>query len=117
MTEIMCYILEVGEESTSGLALDVLANKSESYREEVVRVRDMIYNEGRDRGIYLGKQEGISIGEQRGISIGEQRGRSESKAEIASRMRENNMPDGLIAQITGLTLDQIRDLRRSSRSG
>jgi len=66
---------------------------------------------GEQRGIQLGKQEGIQIGEQRGIQLGEQRGIQQAAQSIARNLLATDMDPAQIAAVTGLTLEQIRQLQ------
>jgi predicted transposase/invertase (TIGR01784 family) len=63
---------------------------------------------GKQEGIELGKQEGIELGKQEGIELGKQ----EEKLEIVRNMLSQGLDSALIAQITGLSLEQIEGLRQ-----
>jgi predicted transposase/invertase (TIGR01784 family) len=58
---------------------------------------------GEARGITIGKQEGITIGKQEGITIGE----LNTKHSIAHTMYNLGFPMEVIAQATGLTIEEI----------
>ena len=56
-----------------------------------------------------GEIRGIAIGEERGIAIGEERGREEGLRETVQEMKKENFPDEVIARITKLTMEKIRE--------
>ena len=49
-------------------------------------------------------------GLEKGLKKGREEGREEEKYEIARKMRREGMSVELIAGITGLTVEEIRDL-------
>ncbi len=51
-------------------------------------------------------------GRREGEQIGEVRGRREEKIEIARNALQNKMPADLVAQITGLTLEEVEHLQK-----
>ncbi len=55
---------------------------------------------------YEAEQRGIAIGEERGIVIGEQR----ANIAMALRLRQAGMDDSYIRFVTGLSLEEIRNL-------
>ncbi|MBD3767554.1 MAG: Rpn family recombination-promoting nuclease/putative transposase [Gammaproteobacteria bacterium] len=71
--------------------------------------------EGKKEGIEIGKQEGIEqgieIGKQEGIERGIEIGKHAEKLEIARNMLNKGLEVALIAQLTGLTPDDIKALR------
>ncbi len=60
-------------------------------------------------GLGAAKEEGIQIGEQRGMQIGE-RLRAEL---IAKNMLKQNMSMSTIAELTGLSIDEIKQLKNN----
>ncbi|MEI0491487.1 ATPase, partial [Brachyspira intermedia] len=53
-----------------------------------------------------GKKEGIEIGIQQGI----EKGYKESQINIAKEMKKENMNIDVISRITGLSIEEIKDL-------
>jgi predicted transposase/invertase (TIGR01784 family) len=53
----------------------------------------------------------IAEGEQRGEARGEARGEQVRSAQIAQRMLSKNMPLSEIAELTGLTIEQLKGLQ------
>jgi predicted transposase/invertase (TIGR01784 family) len=66
-------------------------------------IAEQLRMEGMEKGIEKGRQEGIEEGLEKGI---------EKKAiEIARNLLVANTDIGLIAQVTGLSIEQIEALR------
>ena len=60
---------------------------------------------------YEAEQRGIAIGEERGIVIGEQR----ANITMALRLRQAGMDDSYIHFVTGLSLEEIQNLKHIKR--
>jgi predicted transposase/invertase (TIGR01784 family) len=58
------------------------------------------------------QREGWQKGEQEGRQKGEQEGRQEEKVEIALNMLRKNLDLATIAEVTGLTIEQLQSLSR-----
>ena len=58
----------------------------------------------------VGKKEGIEIGIQQGIEKGIEKGYKESQINIAKEMKKENMNIDVISRITGLSIEEIKDL-------
>ncbi len=67
---------------------------------------------GLAEGLEKGLTEGLEKGLTEGLAAGVNKGRSEGKVEIAVEMLKDGEPDGKIRKYTGLTDDEIEDLRR-----
>ncbi|MGM9760553.1 MAG: hypothetical protein ACI30I_10670, partial [Parabacteroides sp.] len=90
---------------------------------------DSLHTE-REEGIKIGEERGLKIGEERGLKIGEEKGRKEGKAEglaegraegktegkiegkieIATAMKRRGMDLATIAEISGLSLEEVEAL-------
>jgi predicted transposase/invertase (TIGR01784 family) len=57
-----------------------------------------------------GKQEGVQIGIQKGRQEGWQEGRYEEKRAMAKRMKSKGMPLSEVAEITGLSEEEVQKL-------
>ena len=76
------------------------------------------YKEGLDKGIAEGRAKGIAEGRAKGIAEGKAEGRAEGRAEgerekqlqIAGNLKQMGLPIETIAQATGLTPDDIKNL-------
>jgi predicted transposase/invertase (TIGR01784 family) len=60
------------------------------------------------------QREGWQKGEQEGRQKGEQEGRQEEKVEIALNMLRKDLDLATIAEVTGLTIEQLQSLSRQS---
>jgi len=54
--------------------------------------------------------EGVKVGEERGIRIGHEKGRKEREIEVAKNLLKAGVSIDIIAQTTGLTSDEIKNL-------
>ena len=81
--------------------------RGETRGEAIGEARGIIMGEARGeaRGIIMGEARGITLGEARGITLGEARG----KLAIAHAMKLRKMPIDIIAELTGLTVDEIEN--------
>ena len=92
----------------------------ERYDESVKIYRDNLATEqwalemGEKKGRQIGLEEGIQIGQKRGIQIGQKRGiqigREEGMLDAARGMKTKGYPLEDIAQITGLSMEEIQKL-------
>jgi predicted transposase/invertase (TIGR01784 family) len=57
------------------------------------------------------REEGLSQGREEGIGVGLSRGREVEREEIARNALEEGVSDETIQKITGLSLDEIRQLK------
>ena len=64
------------------------------------------YEEERDEGIGIGVEKGIGIGMERG----REEGREEERREIAKALKNNGASLGLIANVSGLSEEEIQNL-------
>ncbi len=84
----------------------------ERYDESVKIYRDNLATEqwalemGEKKGRQIGLEEGIQIGQKRGIQIG----REEGMLDAARGMKTKGYPLEDIAQITGLSMEEIQKL-------
>lgn len=58
-----------------------------------------------------GKEEGIAIGKEEGIAIGKEEGKNERNLEIAKDMLAMNIDEATIIKLTGLTVEQLQQLK------
>ena len=63
-----------------------------------------------DDGVSIGRNEGIAIGEERGISIGLSQGAYQKAVETAKSMRQRNISIDIVAECTGLSIEEIEKL-------
>lgn len=63
-----------------------------------------------EKGIQEGRQKGIKEGRQKGMQEGIKEGIKQNGIQNARGMKAEGIPVGIIAKITGLTLDEIARL-------
>ena len=68
------------------------------------------FEKGIQEGIQKGRQEGHQAGIEKGLQKGRQEGILEGKLETAEALLKEKMPVEKIAQITGLSLQDIQKL-------
>ena len=93
--------------------ISALSKEDQEKYEEIIKVyRDNLATEqwaldmGEKKGLEKGLQEGIQIGQERGIQIG----REEGFLKAAQGMKAAGLAPELIAQITGLSPEEIQKL-------
>jgi predicted transposase/invertase (TIGR01784 family) len=73
------------------------------------RIRDEDnFEKGVKEGVEKGKQEGLKEGVEKGLKEGEKR----KSLETAEKMLKNNIDPNIISNCTGLTLKEIKDLKK-----
>jgi len=68
-------------------------------------------SQGKAEGFSQGKAEGREEGKAEGISEGISEGKIENKKEIAKNMLSKAMEVELISEITGLSIEEIKNLK------
>ena len=63
-----------------------------------------------DDGFSAGEERGISIGRNEGISIGLSQGVQQAKLETAKNLLSIGLSQNQIAQVTGLSVEEIKKL-------
>ena len=71
---------------------------------------DAAKREGMEKGIAIGTEKGIAIGTEKGIAIGTEKGAQAKALEVARKMKARGLEDGLISEMTGLPVVEIRKL-------
>ncbi|HJD66788.1 MAG TPA: transposase, partial [Rickettsia endosymbiont of Bembidion nr. Transversale] len=72
-------------------------------------IADKYIDEGVQKGMVQGIQQGMQIGRNEGMQIGEAKG----KYEIAKNMLSNNYSIPEVSRITGLSISELNQLRKS----
>jgi predicted transposase/invertase (TIGR01784 family) len=67
--------------------------------------------EGRAEGLEMGRAEGLEMGRAEGMEMGRTEGAQGKAMEIAKKMKAAGMSDSDIANMTGLSVQEISDLR------
>ena len=89
-----------------GLAEGHAKGRAEGRAEGIAEGRAKGIEEGRAKGIEEGRAKGIAEGRAEGI----EEGRAEERAKVVLNMRSMGLSDEMIAQATGLTLEEIRKI-------
>ena len=76
-------------------------------REECEAIRE---NDGYLRGLEEGEARGRAEGEARGEAKGEAKGREDEKRAIAQNFKSAGLPIEVIAENTGLTVEEVEQL-------
>ncbi|MGL9717671.1 MAG: Rpn family recombination-promoting nuclease/putative transposase, partial [Wolbachia sp.] len=105
--------IQIGEER--GIHIGEKRGKKEGLQIGEERGIQIGHEKGREEGIQIGhekgREEGIQIGEERGIQIGHEKGRKEREIEVAKNLLKAGVSIDLIAESTGLSLDEIEQLQ------
>jgi len=68
-----------------------------------------------EKGIERGIEKGIEKGIERGLEKGIEKGIEKNKKENALKLIEKGMDNSFIHEITGLSLKEIRELRKEKK--
>ena len=85
---------------------------------DIIRTENTLYNSGVRQGMEKGRLEGREEGRLEGMELGVQKGRKEGREEgqkdekiaNACKMKSYGLSLEMISDITGLTIDEVRDL-------
>ena len=83
-----------------------------AYEDSIKHYRDLknsfdtAHQEGLAEGIELGRQEGL----EEGIELGVQKGRQQALAQIVHNLHSNGLTTAVIAQMTGMSVDDVERL-------
>ena len=102
--------MNINPHAESRLLRELSAN---AYR-DIKNGMDAAKREGMEKGIAIGTEKGIAIGTEKGIAIGTEKGiqqGAQAKAlEVARKMKARGLEDGMISEMTGLPVVEIRKL-------
>ena len=111
---LMSYLLQVGETDDIEALITSLASSVPKHEDTLMTIAEQLRQQGEQRGIQRGRQEGIQLGEekgrQEGIQLGEEKGRQEALKEMARKMMLNGMDQQSVAEVTGLSKEEIAQL-------
>ncbi len=116
---LISYLVQAGEAVDSEVFVRELALRVPQHGDALMTIAQQLEQKGIEKGIKQGIEQGIEkgieIGEQRGIEKGEQRGIEKGEREatfkIARTMLENGIDILSVMKMTGLTDDEIQQLR------
>lgn len=93
------YLLQAGESADSEAFVRELAQRVPQHGDALMTIAQQLEQKGIEKGIQLGEQKGI------------EKGRNETKLEIARAMLENGLDRNSVMQMTGLTADELKQIR------
>ena len=77
---------------------------------DAIMIQNDVLGTAKLDGLQEGREEGLQEGREKGLQEGRQEGRQEEKRAIARNMKALNLPVETIAQISGLTREEIEQL-------
>ena len=77
---------------------------------DAISVFEGVRREGRAEGRMEGREEGRKEGRKEGMEMGVLKGQKDEKIANARKMKVYGLALEMIADITGLTIDEVRDL-------
>lgn len=108
---LISYLVQAGEAVDSEVFVRELALRVPQHGDALMTIAQQLEQKGIEKGIEQGIEkgieQGIEIGEQRGIEKGER----EATFKIARTMLENGIDPLSVMKMTGLTDDEIQQLR------
>ena len=66
---------------------------------------------GLEKGLVEGLEKGLAEGREKGLAEGRAEGRVEALLEMARKMLAAGMPVEQIAELTGLTVEQLQEIQ------
>ena len=91
-----------------------LATAREKGTKEGLKIgREEGVKQGREEGVKLGREEGVKLGREEGVKLGREEGvklgQKQEKIEIAKKMKEKGSSVAEISELTGLTIEEIKN--------
>ena len=107
------YLLKASKIEDKAAFLKFLESAvSKETGDQIMSLAQQWEQEGEKRGLIKGEKLGIAKGRQEGRLEGQQEGERATKLAIARNLLNQNMGSDLVAQATGLPLDQIEQLKK-----
>src|SRR5471030_1196224 len=103
---LMFYIAECGTTSDVEQFLHNIDQKITDYREDAMKIAEVLRQQGMQKGIQQGKQEGIQQGKQEGIQEGEKN----AAVKIAHQLITRGIERSIVKHSTGLTDQELDSL-------
>lgn len=104
---LISYLVQAGEAVDPEVFVRELAQRVPQHGDELMTIAQQL----EQKGIEIGERRGIEKGEQRGIEKGIEKGEREATLKIARTMLENSIEPRSVMKMTGLTEDEIQQLR------
>ncbi|WP_312284273.1 Rpn family recombination-promoting nuclease/putative transposase [Yokenella regensburgei] len=108
------YMLNAGEAPAPEF-MRALAERLPQHEDELMTIAQQLEQIGVEKGIKIGEEKGIRIGEEKGIKLGEEKGirkgEREATLKIARSLLEMGMSHQSVREATGLTEDDLAQIR------
>ncbi|EBP5751053.1 Rpn family recombination-promoting nuclease/putative transposase, partial [Salmonella enterica] len=101
------YLLQAGESADSEAFVRELAQRVPQHGDALMTIAQQL----EQKGIEKGRLEGIQIGEEKGRNEGKLEGEREATLKIARTMLKNGLDLSSVMKMTGLTADELEQIR------
>lgn len=98
------------------MSADERARLEYEARQKAIRDHDAIMSSAWETGMEKGLQEGMVKGLQEGMEKGLQQGIRQERQDIVFRMLEKGMDPEMIADLTGMNIEEIQKLEEEFRA-
>ncbi len=72
-----------------------------------------LYEDGREEGLQQGLEQGLQQGREQGLQEGREQGREEELIQVAMKLMKKGIPLDEVVEITGLSVERLKDLGAS----
>lgn len=100
------YLLQAGETADADLFVRTLAQRVPQHEDALMTIAQQLEQKGIEKGL----EEGLQLGEQRGLVKGRSEGERSAAQKIARTMLQNGLPPSLVAEMTGLSEDDLAQI-------
>lgn len=100
------YLLQAGETADADLFVRTLAQRVPQHEDALMTIAQQLEQKGIEKGL----EEGLQLGEQRGLVKGRSEGERSAAQKIARTMLQNGLPHSLVAEMTGLSDDDLAQI-------
>lgn len=100
------YLLQAGETADADLFVRTLAQRVPQHEDALMTIAQQL----EQKGIEKGMEKGLQLGEQRGLVKGRSEGERSAALKIARTMLQNGLPPSLVAEMTGLSDDDLAQI-------
>ena len=107
VVSLVHYIVQAGETSDAEAFVRELAQRVPQHGDALMTIAQQLEQKGIEKGIQQGIEQGIQLGEQRGIEKGER----EATLKIARTMLQNGIDRNTVMKVTGLTEEDLAQIR------
>lgn len=104
------YLLQAGETADADLFVRTLAQRVPQHEDALMTIAQQLEQKGIEKGMEKGLEEGLQLGEQRGLVKGRSEGERSAALKIARTMLQNGLPPSLVAEMTGLSDDDLAQI-------